>query len=168
MGPLTITQLRAALPRASASLTAKYYAPITAALTEFGITSPRERRVWFAIMGSETDDLRSLASVYNAREELVSAKGNLHRGDCVRYRPRGAIRISGALDYAMFGNALGVDLSSEPYLAEAPHVAFRIAAYWWRFYAMADHHPLVALLRPGRAGVFDRFVRYGKLIGVTL
>jgi predicted chitinase len=62
----------------------------------------------------------------------ASKNGNKEPGDGYRYRGRGYVQLTGRANYQEMGNAIGVDLVSNPELANEPYLAARIAAEYYR------------------------------------
>lgn len=61
-------------------------------------------------------------SAYEGRRDL----GNTQSGDGVRYKGRGYVQITGRNNYRDWSKRLGMDLVSNPKLAESPEVAAKI------------------------------------------
>lgn len=75
---------------------------------------------------------------YEPPSDLAAKLGNVHPGDGFRYRGRGPIQLTGRANYVKYGRWLGVDLESDPDLAELPHVAFLTAALYWANHGLND------------------------------
>ncbi|HEY4093532.1 MAG TPA: peptidoglycan-binding protein [Luteibacter sp.] len=58
--------------------------------------------------------------------------GNDAPGDGFAYRGRGYIQLTGRNNYEAAGNALDIDLVSEPHRAAEPRTASRIAIWYWQ------------------------------------
>lgn len=58
--------------------------------------------------------------------------GNTEKGDAHKYRGRGAIQLTGKDNYAAASKDLGLDLVSNPELAEDPAVAAKVATWYWK------------------------------------
>jgi putative chitinase len=57
--------------------------------------------------------------------------GNANSGDGFRFRGRGLIQVTGRSNYREVGNALGLDLETDPDLLLEPANAAMSAAYFW-------------------------------------
>ena len=66
------------------------------------------------------------------RYEGNRALGNVEPGDGAKYRGRGYLIITGRLNYQHFGQALGIDLISNPEKAAKPAVAAAILARYFK------------------------------------
>lgn len=112
---------------------AKFLDPLNDAMHEFEISdSPVREAAFIAQIGHESGEfkyVREIASgeAYEGRKDL----GNTEPGDGVRFRGRGLIQITGRFNYRDCGEALGVDLITQPELLETPVLACRSAAWFW-------------------------------------
>lgn len=114
---------------------------LNAAMVEAEITSPSTECViptvraaaFLAQLACESGEFRWMEEIadgkaYEGRADL----GNTHPGDGPRYKGRGPIQITGRANYKAAGDALGLDLVSNPTHASKPEVGFRVAAWFWR------------------------------------
>lgn len=67
----------------------------------------------------------------STRLRRAKRPGHTVAGNGFRYRGRGLIQITGRANYAACGDALGVDLLSQPELLEQPQYACMSAARLW-------------------------------------
>ena len=114
--------------------------PLNAAMKEFEIdqTGPREA-MFIAQLCHESGGFRYVEELasglgYEGRKDL----GNLYRGDGVRFKGRGLIQITGRSNYKSCGDALGVDILSDPSLLERPDLACRSAGWFWHSRGLND------------------------------
>lgn len=78
---------------------------------------------------------------------------NTVNGDGFKYRGRGLIQITGRANYAVCGEALGLDLISNPALLELPQHAAMSAAWFWStrgVNTLADQKDLANITRRQR------------------
>lgn len=112
---------------------AEIYAPLlTAAMAEFVIDTPRRQAAFLAQVGHESGSLRYTREIadgsdYEGRADL----GNTVPGDGVRFPGRGLMQVTGRSNYAACGNAIGLDLITNPELLEEPVNAARSAGWFW-------------------------------------
>lgn len=136
---ITLEDLQAICGSQSPSIE-RFVDPLNAAMDEFGISDNVQRETAFlAQVGHESGGfryVRELASgeAYEGRYDL----GNTEEGDGVRYKGRGALQITGRANYAACGDALGLDLITEPELLEQPENACRSAAWFWDSHGLND------------------------------
>lgn len=105
---------------------------------------------------------------YKAIANLVYANryGNKSAGDGWKYRGRGLIQVTFLNNYLNCGNALGIDLVSQPELLEQDLHAARSAGWVWRSYGCgrspSDLVKVTQLINGGINGLDDRNLRYKK------
>jgi len=139
-------------------------------MKEFEIdqTGPREA-MFIAQLCHESGGFRyveELASgeAYEGRKDL----GNTEEGDGVRFKGRGLIQITGRENYRACGDALGVDLLSDPPLLERPDLACRSAAWFWHKRGLneladkGDFRTITKRINGGLNGWADRLAFYEK------
>ena len=100
--------------------------------------------------------------------------GNFNAGDGKKYRERGYIQLTGRKNYAIVGNAIGLDLVKNPEFAEDPMNAAKIALGFWitrpkGFREAASNGDIEAVTRiingKGMLGLKERmegYIRYCK------
>jgi predicted chitinase len=92
----------------------------------------------------------------------AKALGNTQAGDGAKYKGRGFIQITGKANYASAGQALGIDLVSNPELAAKPDVAAKIAVWYWQnrvtpyVQNFSDTRSVTKRINPGLQGLQDR------------
>ena len=88
--------------------------------------------------------------------------GNTKAGDGAKFKGRGYIQITGKYNYKKAGTALGIDLISNPELAEKPAVAAKIAIWFWKLRVQpnvddfSNVRDVTKPINPGMRGLEDR------------
>lgn len=128
-------QLLQILP--NAGLRAGVFAPVlNTAMERFQIVGAKRVAAFIAQIGHESGQLVYVREIWGptsaqARYEGRADLGNTVAGDGFKYRGRGLIQITGRANYAACGEALGLDLISQPELLEQPQFASMSAAWFW-------------------------------------
>lgn len=163
-------QLATGCTAARASIWAQ---PLTLAIAEFGIDTPRRQAMFLAQAGHESMGFARVVEIwgptpaqagYEGRADL----GNTEPGDGSLYRGRGLLQITGRANYAACGTALGVDLVSSPRLLEGETLAARSAGWFWRLKGLntlADADDIERATRRingGLNGIDDRRLRWQR------
>lgn len=65
---------------------------------------------------------------FSAYDGRVQSLGNNQPGDGARFKGRGFVQLTGRFNYTQYGQALGVDLTTYPDLANAPEIASLLLA----------------------------------------
>lgn len=135
---MTPAQIIAVMPYAGARAMA-FAQPLTDAMTEHGITTPRRMAAFIAQVAHESEEMRftrELASgtEYEGRADL----GNTQQGDGPYFKGRGLLQVTGRANYAACGLALKLPLMSTPTLLEAPAGACRSAAWFWASHGLNE------------------------------
>jgi putative chitinase len=129
---LTAEQILAIAPEADPDRVATLAPHLSATMEEFEINTPLRQAHFIAQLAHESDRFNALEEYasgkdYEGREDL----GNVEPGDGVRFKGRGLIQITGRANYEKCGDALGVDLVSNPTLLSEPDLACRSAGWFW-------------------------------------
>lgn len=167
MTPSLIAECTGATPERAAM----FAGFLTAAMDEFDIDTPVQQAAFLAQVGHESGGLHYTTEIWGPTAEqrryeppCVKAVqlGNTHPGDGRRYRGHGLIQITGRMNHARMGHALGVDLERTPELLAWPKLAARSAACFWHSHGLneeADAGDFVRLTRRingGTNGLADR------------
>jgi predicted chitinase len=131
-----------------------------------------ELAAFLAQVAHESHDFQSMVEYggsldfrkYDPKYAPKKAKslGNTKPGDGAKYKGRGYIQITGKYNYAKAGKALGLDLVTNPTLAEKPAVAAKIAVWYWKLRVQPnvdnfnDVKSVTKPINPAMRGLEDR------------
>jgi putative chitinase len=198
--PITEQQLLQILPNAGRQA-GVFVSVLNTAMNRYGIVGTPRAAAFIAQVGHESDQLTRLVESLNysadglmktwpSRFDSVRATaaarnpeqianivyagrmGNAAPGDGWKYRGRGLIQVTGKTNYAACGEALGLDLISQPELLEQPQYAAMSAAWFWSangLNTLADAGDLTKITRRingGTNGMADRQALYDKALKV--
>jgi predicted chitinase len=169
-------QLRRIMPNLPQAKRAAYLPFLQQAMEEFGITTALRQAAFLAQIAHESGEFRWMEEIasgaaYEGRRDL----GNTQPGDGRRFKGRGPIQITGRANYRTYGDALGLDLVSNPPLAATPEVGFRTAGLYWKKNGcneLADQQQFVTITRRingGTNGLADRqkyYERAKQVLGI--
>lgn len=138
----TIDQLKACYPRMAANprTCQALYPLLIGALSEASIDTLPRQAAFLAQCGHESGEFRYMEEIwgptpqqlrYDPPTTLALRLGNLNPGDGYRYRGAGPLQVTGRLQFAAAGKALGLDLEAHPEQAFTAAVGFRMAAWFW-------------------------------------
>lgn len=82
---------------------------------------------------------------YEGRVDL----GNIYPGDGRRYKGRGYIQLTGRANYRTYGQALGIDLESNPDLALDPTIAAAVFALYFATHRYPNGYGIPEAARAG-------------------
>nr|WP_314638122.1 glycoside hydrolase family 19 protein [uncultured Pseudomonas sp.] len=170
--PITTQQLLQILPNAGQR--AGVFAPVlNTAMQRFQIVGAKRVAAFIAQIGHESGQLVYVREIwgptpaqtkYEGRADL----GNTVPGDGLKYRGRGLIQITGRANYAACGEALGLNLISQPELLEQPQYACLSAGWFWStkgLNTLADagsFDKITQRINGGQNGAADRRALYAK------
>ena len=107
-----------------------------------------------------------------ANNVYAGCMGNTAPGDGWKYRGRGLIQLTGKTNYQLCGEALGLDLLTQPELLEKPQHACMAAAWFWSsngLNSLADKSDIETITRrvnDGLTGLADRQAIYARALKV--
>lgn len=151
-------------------------APLTDAMREFWIATPKQQAAFLAQLAHESGQLRysreiADGSAYEGRTDL----GNTQPGDGKRFPGRAWMQVTGRENYRLCGVALNMDLINEPQLLEQIVPACRGSGWYWQsrnLNALADIDAFGALTKKingGYNGLDERigyWLRAREVLGV--
>lgn len=146
---------------------------LTSAMREFSIDTPTRQAAFLAQILHESGMLRYVKEIWGptpaqGRYEGRLDLGNTQPGDGFRFRGRGLIQITGRTNYEAVNKALGGDLVRFPGSLEAPLMAARSAAWWWKEHGLnelADQgltEKISRRINGGTNGLAERIALYEK------
>jgi putative chitinase len=165
--------LKAAVMGLTDARAALWAAPVTAAMAEFVIDTPRRQAAFLAQCGHESLSFALLKELWGpeqvpaqARYEGSVALGNTEPGDGFKFRGRGAIQITGRANYRACGEALGLDFLAHPEILEGLPAAIRAAGWFWQSHGCngpadsLEFTRLTKIINGGTNGLADRVARW--------
>jgi hypothetical protein len=123
---------------------------VYAALAEQGMTDRPVQIVALATIGVETGSFAPIpewasGAEYEGRADL----GNIYPGDGRRYKGRGYIQLTGRSNYRTYGQALGIDLESNPDLALDPTIAAAVFSLYFATHRYPNGYGIPEAARAG-------------------
>jgi predicted chitinase len=108
------------------------------------------------------------AKKYDPKYAPKTAKilGNKQIGDGEKFHGRGFIQLTGRDNYRMASQALGMDLLTNPELAERPDIAAKIAVWYWKTRVKPyinnfnDTKAVTQKINPALRGLQDRHAKF--------
>ncbi|KMN12213.1 chitinase [Pseudomonas weihenstephanensis] len=176
--PITVQQLLLILP--NAGQVAGVFAPVlNTAMNRYQIVGTQRVAAFIAQIGHESGQLKYMREIWGptaaqARYEGRADLGNTHPGDGSTFRGRGLIQITGRSNYKTCGEALGLDLITQPELLEKPQHACMSAAWFWAtrgLNTLADEgkfDTITSRINGGLNGLADRQALYARALKVLV
>ncbi|WP_285355483.1 glycoside hydrolase family 19 protein [Pseudomonas sp. lyk4-R2A-10] len=175
---LTQQQLLQILPNARP--VASVFLPVlNTAMQRYQIVGRKRVAAFIAQLGHESGQLRFVREIWGptpaqAKYEGRADLGNTQPGDGSKYRGRGLIQITGRANYASCGEALGLDLITEPELLELPQYAAMSAAWFWKQNGLNDladldqFNTITRRINGGLNGLQDRLEIWSRARAVVV
>jgi len=166
----TEEKLEGILIHAAAAATARFFAPMLAAMQSASIDTALRQAHFLAQVGHESAELRyteeiASGAAYEGRKDL----GNTQTGDGVRFKGRGLMQLTGRTNYTAFGEFIGQDLLTQPeQVANNPRLAVDVATWFWTKHdlnALADADNILAVthrVNGGENGLDDRKAKLAR------
>jgi putative chitinase len=132
---VTPAQLLMIMPDAG-TRTELYAEPLSEAMAEFDINTPRRMAAFIATIAEESEELSHVVELgngagYEPPSALARELGNTQAGDGARYKGRGLGQATGRWQYQKLQEELNLPLIANPQLLEQPGPACRSAAWIW-------------------------------------
>lgn len=173
---LTPALLQQIMPKAIEGAADTHAPHLHRAMELAAINTPQRRAAFLAQVAHESGQLRWVEEIadgkaYEGRVDL----GNNSPGDGPRYKGRGWLQVTGRSNYERCGQALKLDLISNPMLLTLPDNAARASAWFWQtrhLNEIADLDQFGLLTRRingGYNGLDDRikhWLRCRKILGI--
>lgn len=125
----------------------------------------------FVEYGGKTKDAAlKYFSRYEIPSRIAFQLGNTEKGDGIKYIGRGIFQLSGKRNYYLYGKRIGVDLISNPSLAETIDNATHIACEYWKINKLNELSDMKLIgritksINGGLNGIENRESIYNKLI----
>ena len=175
---ITEQQLQSIMPNASRQ--AGVFVPVlNTAMQRYQIIGRKRVAAFIAQLGHESGQLRYVREIWGptpaqAKYEGRADLGNTQPGDGSKYRGRGLIQITGRANYAACGEALGLDLITQPELLELPQYASMSAAWFWKQNGLNDladrdqFNTITRRINGGLNGLQDRLEIWSRARAVLL
>ena len=175
---LTQQQLLQILPNAR-SVAGVFVPVLNTAMQRYQIVGRKRVAAFIAQLGHESGQLRYVREIWGptpaqAKYEGRADLGNTQPGDGSKYRGRGLIQITGRANYAACGEALGLDLITQPELLELPQYASMSAAWFWKQNGLNDladrdqFNTITRRINGGLNGLQDRLEIWSRARAVLL
>ncbi|WP_312406540.1 glycoside hydrolase family 19 protein [Pseudomonas rhodesiae] len=174
--PITEQQLLKILPNAGRQA-GVFVAALNTAMSRYGIVGTARVAAFIAQVGHESGQFRCVREIWGPTTQQAGYEGradlgNTQKGDGSKFRGRGLIQITGRANYSACGEALGLDLISNPELLELPQHAAMSAGWFWStkgLNTLADQGQFAKITRRingGLTGQDDRQALYDKALKV--
>ncbi len=163
--PVLITQdqLNAIAPYSIRDRLVQLLPHLNTAMQRYGIITPLRKAHFLAQTAHESDGFNTneeyaSGADYEGRRDLGNTKG----GDGVRFKGRGLIQVTGRSNYAECGQALGVDLISNPQRLGDFDLACLSAGWYWDSRSLNDYADnddvltITRIINGGLNGLDDR------------
>ncbi|MEO7994835.1 MAG: glycoside hydrolase family 19 protein [bacterium] len=140
---ISLDELRALATTLSSTKAIAYLPHCQDACTRFDITTRSREAAFLAQILHESGEFKWLREIWGPtpaqrKYEGKATLGNTELGDGKRFMGRGVIQITGRANYTKYGPLLGLDLISNPALAELPENAFAIAGAFWQTHGLNE------------------------------
>jgi putative chitinase len=162
--------LQAIFIRATAANIKRYAIPLRVKMGESGITTPLRQCHFFAQIAAETVDLTYCEEIASGAEyEGRTDLGNTVAGDGKRFKGRGLIQLTGRSNYKAYGDAKGVDFTSEAAaatIASTPELAVDVSCWYWSKNSindLADQDDVMAVTQKVNGGYNGLAYRKARL-----
>lgn len=163
-------KLEGILIHAAAADTARFFAPMLAAMQSASIDTALRQAHFLAQVGHESAELHyteeiASGAAYEGRKDL----GNTQPGDGVRFKGRGLMQLTGRMNYAAFGKFVAQNLLEHPEcVATDPRLAVDVATWFWEKHdlnTLADGDDIRAIthrVNGGENGLDDRKAKLAR------
>ncbi len=170
---MTLEDLIAICPQAKLARLETFCNPLLAAMEEYEVNTPARQAAFLAQVAHESGQFQYVKELWGptpqqARYEGRMDLGNVQPGDGFKFRGRGLIQVTGRLNYADCGVALGLPLLEHPEMLEEPINACRSAGWFWKTHGLneladaGDFERITRRINGGLNGQDERVAFYGR------
>ena len=167
--PLTLDTVRQLFPATKPANVGRYLPYVAAALGAVGLVDAPMICAALGTIRAESEGFLPISEFpsqfntkpggapFSAYDGRVQSLGNDQPGDGARFKGRGFVQLTGRFNYTTYGQALGVDLTTYPDLANAPEIASLLLAK----FLLDKTQPMRAAIKAGDLAKARKLVNGG-------
>lgn len=174
---ITAQQLQMIMPKCPKNNLELFADPLSYAIESGNLMTVTRAAAFLGQLAHESGELRwweeqADGSAYEGRKDL----GNTEPGDGPKFKGHGPIQITGRANHDACGDALGLDLITNPRLLCEPEPGFQSAVWFWNSRGLSaladqlDFMKITKLINGGFNGLEQRVAYYRRaleVLGIT-
>lgn len=175
MKPMTLEQLRTAMPKATLANCQRFLKPLNDAMAKYDINTPLRAAHFLCQVAWESVQLRYVEEIASGSAydtgKLAKQLGNTPQkdGDGQRYKGRGLLQVTGRTNYKLYGVVIGKDMEDQKQknwlLLCDPQYAADSAGWFWKSHflngrADRDEHTNITRIINGSTATAQKRLPY--------